>query len=206
MATKKKRTYVDFKALKARVSMEDLLARYELIRHMEAKDEETLIGPCPITGSSSATAFKVNTAKDIWYSFACEDGGNILDFVAQMEDTDIVGAANLIAEWFDREEERGEAPDEPSPTGDEEAETSDRPEKSFYEGIDELCSDELALIHDAASREIREAIAAGDTGEINAEEKIDELTDWILRAYQAGYEHGKMIGSIESRVNNLRNR
>ena len=206
MSKKKQRTYVDFKALKARVSMEDLLARYELTRHMEAKDEETLVGPCPITGSSSGTAFKVNTAKDIWYSFALEDGGNILDFVAEMEETDIVGAANLINEWFDREEEGGEAPEEPSPAEDEASETSNRPEKSFYEGIDELCSDELTLIHDAASREIREAIAAGEMDDIEVEEKTADLADWILRAYQAGYEHGKMTGAIEHRVNNLLNR
>lgn len=195
------REYVDFKKLKAEISMRDLLAHYELMAQMERKSEGTLVGPCPITGSESQ-AFKVNEAKDVWYSFALEgdgEGGNILDFVARMENTDVLGAANLIDEWFDTEEEDSEteAPD------DREEEATESP-PDVYETFAELCEDEIGMLEDGARSDVSDVLDGTDQlDEEDREEVMGRVSRWILRSYRRGYELGKMQGRIDERVSRL---
>lgn len=199
------REYVDFKKLKSRVSMRDLLDHYELIGQMERKSEDTLVGSCPITGSESQ-AFKVNEAKDVWYSFALEgdgEGGNILDFVARMEDTDVLGAANLIDEWFDAEKEEGSETEAPN---DREEETPEsRPD--VYETFADLCGDEIGMLESGAHSDLRDALDEIDRldklDEEDREEVAGRLSRWVLRAYRRGYNLGKMQGRIDERVSRL---
>jgi hypothetical protein len=98
--------YIDWKKLKERVSLRDILDHYGLADGLT----ETLHGfggECPFCGSN---AFKANTEKNAWFCFGeCKakaketeghNGGNILDFVARMEDVSVKKAAELISEWF----------------------------------------------------------------------------------------------------------
>jgi len=98
---KKKAEWVNFKDIKEKVSIEDLLSHYNLLEGLRRKGNE-LIGYCPIHDKNhyNKNSFSVNTEKNIWHCFSCDAGGNILDFVAFMENVDIRQAALLIKKWF----------------------------------------------------------------------------------------------------------
>ena len=99
-AAQKPSTYVDFKAVKTAVSIEAVLERYGLLDDFEAKDDG-YTGDCPFHDGESRRPFHVSLSKSAWYCFGCEEGGNVLDFVARMEDVSIKKAAQLLAEWFE---------------------------------------------------------------------------------------------------------
>jgi hypothetical protein len=94
--------YVNFKKLKDRVSLTDVLEHYGLIESL-TETPQGYEGVCPICGDS---AFKANTEKNAWFCFGeCKEkeeknGGNILDLVARKEGVSVKKAAGLIAEWF----------------------------------------------------------------------------------------------------------
>ncbi|MDE2102157.1 MAG: toprim domain-containing protein, partial [Patescibacteria group bacterium] len=67
---------------------------------------------------SNPTQFRVSISKNIWNCFSeCKHGGNVLDFIARMEDVSIHAAALKAIEWFNLDpgamsadrEETGEA-------------------------------------------------------------------------------------------------
>jgi DNA primase len=104
--------WVDFKAVKAAVSMEMALGRYAV--QVRRSNQFYLRGKCPLpthkTGDRTPS-FGVNTAKNAW---ACQSqscvaarggskGGNVLDFVAVMEGCSIRDAALRLHEWFPTE-------------------------------------------------------------------------------------------------------
>ena len=97
---RKPSTYVDFKAVKTAVSIEAVLERYELLDDLNEKDDG-YTGDCPFHEGETPRPFHVSTSKNAWYCFGCEEGGNVLDFVARMEDVSIKKAAQLLAEWFE---------------------------------------------------------------------------------------------------------
>jgi DNA primase len=119
-----KSKFVDFKAVKAAITMEQVLEHYQLL-HQFKRSGDRLSGPCPIHKGSNATQFSVSIEKNVWKCFSeCKHGGNVLDFIAKMENVSILAAANLAIEWFhldpeamaaDASQETGE---EPAPTGD----------------------------------------------------------------------------------------
>lgn len=100
--------WIDLKAAKQSVSMEQLLAHYSV--SLRKVNSTCLRGQCPLpTHSSKETkySFSVNTEKSIWTckSDSCvkasgKKGGNILDFVAVMESVAIIDAAKKILEWL----------------------------------------------------------------------------------------------------------
>jgi DNA primase len=60
-----------------------------------------LNGPCPIHKGSNPTQFRVSISKNIWNCFSeCKHGGNVLDFIAEMENASIHAAALKAIEWF----------------------------------------------------------------------------------------------------------
>ena len=86
------RPFVDFKAIKARVSIMDVLAGYQI--SMVRVNQASLKGNCPLSSHSSGSknTFFVNEAKSVWYchSDSCKKngnraGGNVIDFVSLME-------------------------------------------------------------------------------------------------------------------------
>ena len=98
----KKAEWVSFKDIKEKVSIEDILSHYNLLEDLKRKGNE-LIGYCPIHDKNhyNKNSFRVNISKNIWYCFSCGAGGNILDFVAFMENIDIRQAGLLIKKWFE---------------------------------------------------------------------------------------------------------
>lgn len=95
-----KQTFVDFRAVKASVSMEKILGHYGLLETLHGAGE-TRRGPCPIHNGSNKNQFSVNLTKNVWNCFSeCKCGGNVLDFVSKREGVDIHKAALLLCEWF----------------------------------------------------------------------------------------------------------
>src|SRR5271163_1483588 len=95
-----KTKFVDFKAVKAAITMEQVLNHYGLMDKFK-RGTDSLNGPCPIHGGSNSTQFRVSISKNIWNCFSeCKHGGNVLDFIAKMEDVSIHAAALKAIEWF----------------------------------------------------------------------------------------------------------
>jgi DNA primase len=100
-----KTKFVDFKAIKAAITMEQLLGHYHILDQFK-RTGESLNGPCPIHKGSNPTQFRVSTTKNIWNCFSdCEHGGNTLDFIAKMEKCSIHAAALKAIEWFNLDPE-----------------------------------------------------------------------------------------------------
>jgi len=95
-----KSSFIDFKAVKAAITMEQVLERYGLMDKFK-RGTDSLNGPCPIHGGSNPTQFRVSISKNIWNCFSeCKHGGNVLDFIARMDDVSIHAAALKAIEWF----------------------------------------------------------------------------------------------------------
>src|SRR5882757_8022363 len=95
-----KSKFVDFKAVKAAITMEQVLEHYGLLNQFK-RSGDRLSGPCPIHKGSNPTQFSISISKNAWNCFSeCKHGGNVLDFIAEMEDVSILAAANKAIEWF----------------------------------------------------------------------------------------------------------
>ena len=101
------RPFLDFKAIKGRVPIVDVLARYQV--KLNRVNQTSLKGNCPLPthSSESKNTFFVNEAKSVWYchSDSCKKngnraGGNVIDFVAVMGQCSIYAAAKQIDDWF----------------------------------------------------------------------------------------------------------
>jgi DNA primase len=92
--------WVDFKAVKAAVTMQMVLDRYGINNLTKSGDE--LRGPCPIhKGSKRNKIFAVNIRKNAFKCFFAGCGsGNVLDFVAAMEGCSARDAAVKLQDWF----------------------------------------------------------------------------------------------------------
>src|SRR6266498_4152917 len=95
-----KSSFIDFKAVKAATTMEQVLAHYGLTQKFK-RSGDSLSGACPIHGGSNPTQFRISISKNIWNCFSeCKHGGNVLDFIARMENVSIHAAALKAVEWF----------------------------------------------------------------------------------------------------------
>lgn len=93
-------SFVDFKAVKSAITMEQVLEHYGL-RDKFKKSGDSLSGPCPVHKGSNPTQFRISISKNIWNCFSeCKHGGNVLDFIAKMEGVSIHAAALKAIEWF----------------------------------------------------------------------------------------------------------
>lgn len=101
------RPFLDFKTIKTRVAITDLLSRYHL--KLSRANKTTLKGDCPLPShsSNSKNTFFANEAKSVWYchSASCKkngqrSGGNVIDFVSLLENISIYDAAKRLDEWF----------------------------------------------------------------------------------------------------------
>ena len=117
-----KTKFVNFRAVKAAITMEQLLGHYQILDQFK-RTGDSLNGPCPIHKGSNPTQFRVSTTKNIWNCFSdCEHGGNTLDFIVKMEKCSIHAAALKAIEWFNLDLEamsasdgKAEAPAEKAP-------------------------------------------------------------------------------------------
>jgi len=119
-----KSKFVDFKAVKAAITMEQVLEHYGILDQFK-RGTDSLSGACPIHKGSNPTQFRVSISKNIWNCFSeCKHGGNVLDFIARMDDVSILAAANKAIEWFHLDPEEmsvnseGEAENEAPKSGD----------------------------------------------------------------------------------------
>jgi DNA primase len=113
--------FVDFRAVKSAVTMEQVLAHYGILDQFKRKDG-SLSGPCPIHRGTNPTQFRVSLSKNCWNCFSdCKCGGNVLDFVAKKEGIEPVAAANRLVDWFhlDRETLNADAPESKSARADQ---------------------------------------------------------------------------------------
>jgi DNA primase len=100
-----KTKFVDFKAVKAALTMEQVLEHYGLSQQFK-RSGDSLSGCCPIHKGSNPTQFRISVSKNIWNCFSeCKHGGNVLDFIARMENITIHAAALKAIEWFNLDEE-----------------------------------------------------------------------------------------------------
>jgi DNA primase len=94
--------WVDFKSIKGKVSMETVLSYYDV--HLRRVGANEFRGKCPLpthSSTSSKDSFSVNFARNAWscQSASCiaarsnRAGGNVFDFVAEMERCSIREAA-----------------------------------------------------------------------------------------------------------------
>jgi len=91
--------YVDFRAAKTSVSLTEVLRAYG-VDWLKARRPGQLEGPCPIHRGGRADAFHVSLSKNAFHCFACQAGGNVLDFVAAMERCSVCEAARRLAQRF----------------------------------------------------------------------------------------------------------
>ncbi len=113
--------FVPFAEVKQMVSMEAVLARYQLLDGLTKKGAN-LAGSCPFCNARSARLFQANLAKNAWYCFGCKAGGNVLDFVAKKEKASLREAALLLDRWFAlglAGESRPDTPALPEPAEDD---------------------------------------------------------------------------------------
>jgi DNA primase len=95
-----KSLFVDFKAVKAAITMEQVLEHYSLLSKLK-RSGDSLSGPCPIHKGNNPTQFRVSLSKNVWNCFSeCKHGGNTLDFVARMENVSVHSAALKVIQWF----------------------------------------------------------------------------------------------------------
>ena len=90
--------WVDFKAVKAAVSIEQVLSHYN-VNWLRKKGDE-LRGRCPIHKGEGSDTFHVNVSKRAFHCFSCKKRGNVLDLVAAMEGCGVRDAAMKLSEWF----------------------------------------------------------------------------------------------------------
>lgn len=98
-----KKDWVDFRAVKEAVNIDEVLEHYGLhsIDWAKPSDEERR-GKCPFPGSNckGARSFCINVKRNIFHCFSCKARGNVLDFVAKMEGCSIRDAGLKLASWF----------------------------------------------------------------------------------------------------------
>jgi DNA primase len=112
---KEKKPFVDFRDIRSRITMEQVLQHYNLLDTFR-RSGHSLSGPCPIHKGTNKTQFRVDTERNIWNCFSeCKHGGNTLDFIARMENLSIHDAALKVCEWFKIPVQEMEAKDDDAP-------------------------------------------------------------------------------------------
>jgi DNA primase len=89
--------WVDFKAVKQSVTMEQILGRYGVKLKESGKE---LRGRCPIHQGDGTDSFHANTEKNAFHCFSCQAKGNVLDLVAAIEKCSVRDAALKLKDWF----------------------------------------------------------------------------------------------------------
>jgi DNA primase len=79
------RESVDFRELKARVMIAQLLAARGLLGTLRPRGHR-LVGPCPVHGGDNPTAFVVDTHRNTWRCFTrCQRGGDLIELVRALD-------------------------------------------------------------------------------------------------------------------------
>lgn len=74
----------DFRQLKRRVAIEQVLAGKNLLTPMRRRGSH-LVGPCPIHHGDNPNAFTVHLEKNIWHCFTgCDAGGDVIELARRL--------------------------------------------------------------------------------------------------------------------------
>ena len=140
---------MDFKEIKERVSIEAALGHYNI--KLRRVNQQSMRGNCPLpmhSSEKSKESFIIQTSKNIWtcQSSSCvagrsgKKGGNILDFVALMENCSIRDAAVKLRDWFlvtkGNSETKKRSDPTPAPSSKTDAEGENKPLTFTLNGID----------------------------------------------------------------------
>ena len=90
--------WVDFRAVKEAVSMEAILRYYQVPNLRRQHDQ--LQGRCPIHRGQRDDSFRASLSKNAFQCFVCQAHGNVMDFVAAMEQCSFREAACKLHQWF----------------------------------------------------------------------------------------------------------
>ena len=100
------KTWVNYKEIRTRVNIEQVLDHYGVLDNLREKGDE-LIGCCPIHQGTNSNQFHASRTKNTFMCFGnCHGGGNVIDFVMLMEGgdkengNDVRSAAIHMQEWF----------------------------------------------------------------------------------------------------------
>jgi DNA primase len=125
--------FVDFKALKAAVSMLQVLEHYGIAESFK-RSGNSLSGPCPLHNGENRTQFRISLDKNCWNCFGtCKGGGNVLDFVARKEGCSLREAAFMLCDWFQlptQEKPAGPAKNSGEPPTSDTPPKAERPQKA----------------------------------------------------------------------------
>ena len=88
---------IDFKYVRDHASIEAVLAAYGIALQKDGGRPGQHKCLCPFHDDHKPS-MKVNTDRNIYHCFVCDEGGNILDLVMQLEGADIRAAAKQVAE------------------------------------------------------------------------------------------------------------
>jgi DNA primase len=91
---------LDFKYLKARISIDQVLAAYGLDSKLREQNH-SLYGPCPLHGGDNPTAFHVHLKRGLWHCFTACGGGDIVDLVRRIENCSFAEAAHHLKRLID---------------------------------------------------------------------------------------------------------
>jgi len=90
----------DFKYLKTRVSIDQVLSAYGLDSKLRRKNH-TLVGPCPLHGGDNHTSFRVDLNSGVWHCFTSCGGGDIVDLIRHIEHCSFTEAAHHLSRLID---------------------------------------------------------------------------------------------------------
>jgi DNA primase len=91
--------WVDLRAVKAAASLAEVLRAYK-VDWLRGRRPGQLQGRCPIHRGGRVDAFHVSLSKNAFQCFACQVRGNVLDFVAAIEQCSVREAARRLAHRF----------------------------------------------------------------------------------------------------------
>jgi len=128
--------FIDFAAVKAVVTITQVLERYGILANLRPlPSRDGFVGRCPIHQGTSPDQFKVSVSKNCWNCFGdCKGGGNVLDFVAQMESITAHEAAHRLNEWFELHLDQADPPSRPATSGRKQDESPREGDKSSAPG------------------------------------------------------------------------
>lgn len=91
----------DFKWLKSRITIAQVLSAYGLDSHLREKNN-TLYGSCPLHQGNNATAFRVDLTRGLWHCFTVCGGGDMVELVRRIENGSYQQAARSLKRLIDK--------------------------------------------------------------------------------------------------------
>jgi DNA primase len=99
----------DFKWLKSRITIAQVLSAYGLDSHLKQKND-TLYGSCPLHQGNNPTAFRVDLTRGLWHCFTACGGGDMVELVRRIENGSYQQAARSLKQLVDKSDNTRSGP------------------------------------------------------------------------------------------------